>query len=412
MSSPALAAPGRRHHPASAPLRRPLFTPGVFVLLGLMAIGLCFALYRFLFGIGSMTHLDNQYPWGIWIAVDVASGVALAAGGFTSAALAHIFHRQRYEVITRPALLTAMLGYTFVVLGLLVDLGRYYNVWHPLLPMMWSGHSVLFEVGMCVMIYLTVLYLEFMPIVTERFRGRVDLPGALRPLNGFFEGLLKLIDNTVNRVMFVFIIAGVVLSTLHQSSLGGLMVLAPYKMHPLWWTPILPLLFLLSAISVGFPMVIFESLVAARSFGRKPEMHVLGPLGKVVAAILFLYLAFKLGDMSVRGTAHYLTDGSVQSYMFMAELGLGVILPLLMFICPAVRRSPRLLLTAAALVVFGVLFNRINVFITAYHPVYKQAQYFPSIGEVAVTVGLMAGLMFVYRVLVTIFPVLPAEEEG
>ncbi len=411
MSSPALAQPVHHAHAGSVPMTKPIFTRGVLVLLGIMAVGFSFALYRFLFGIGSMTNLNDQYPWGIWIAVDVASGVALAAGGFTTAALAHIFHRHHYEAVTRPALLTAMLGYTFVVLGLLVDLGRYYNVWHPVVPFMWSGHSVLFEVGMCVMIYLTVLYLEFVPIVIERFKGRVDLPGGMAGLNGFFEGILRLLDNTVNKIMFVFIILGVVLSCLHQSSLGGLMVIAPYKEHPLWWTPILPLLFLLSAISVGYPMVIVESMIASKVFGRKPEMKILGPLGKIVSALLFLYLAFKLGDMSLRGTARYLTDGSVPSMMFLAELGLGVILPFLLFSSPRARRSPPLLFTAALLVVLGVMFNRINVFITAYHPVYKAQQYFPSIGEIAVTVGLIAALMFVYRVLVTIFPILPAEEE-
>jgi Ni/Fe-hydrogenase subunit HybB-like protein len=397
-------------HEIAAPVRKPLFTRGVFVLLGLMAIGLGFALARFFMGFKAVTNLNDQYPWGIWIAVDVATGVALAAGGFTSAALAHIFHREHYEAITRPALLTALLGYTFVVLGLLVDLGRYYNVWHPMLPMMWSGHSVLFEVGMCVMVYLTVLYIEFVPMVVERFKGRVNMPGAFRGLNRPFEGLMKFFDATFGRAMFIFIIMGVVLSCLHQSSLGGLMLLAKYKMHPLWWTPILPLLFLLSAISVGFPMVIFESMIASRVFGRKPEMHILAPLGRIVAAILFIYFAFKIGDMTLRGTGKYLLEGSAQSTMFILELGLGVVLPMVLLTFKRARNSPRLLFIAATLVVLGVAFNRINVFLTAYTPVYKTGQYFPSIGEIAVTVGLMSGLMFVYRVLVTIFPILPREE--
>jgi Ni/Fe-hydrogenase subunit HybB-like protein len=397
-------------HEIAAPVKKPLFTPGVFVLLALMAIGFAFALARFLMGFNAVTNLNDQYPWGIWIAIDVATGVALAAGGFTSAALAHIFHREHYEAITRPALLTALLGYTFVVLGLLVDLGRYYNVWHPMLPMMWSGHSVLFEVGMCVMVYLTVLYIEFVPMVVERFKGRVNMPGALRGLNRPFEGLMKFFDATFGRAMFIFIIMGVVLSCLHQSSLGGLMLLAKYKMHALWWTPILPLLFLLSAISVGYPMVIFESMIASRVFGRKPEMHILAPLGRIVAVILFIYFAFKIGDMTLRGTGKYLFEGSAQSTMFILELGLGVVLPMVLFTFKRARNSPRLLFTAATLVVLGVAFNRINVFLTAYTPVYKAQQYFPSIGEIAVTVGLMSGLMFVYRVLVTIFPILPREE--
>lgn len=399
-------------HVEAAPVRKPIFTPGVYVLLTLMAIGAGFALSRFLFGLKAVTHLDDQYPWGIWIAIDVASGVALAAGGFTTAALAHVFHREHYEVITRPALLTAMLGYTFVVLGLLVDLGRYYNVWHPILPSMWSGHSVLFEVGMCVMFYLTTLYIEFLPIVIERFKGKVNLPHPLSAFNGLFEGLLNLADHTVNRVMFLFLILGIVLSCLHQSSLGTLMVIDPYKMHPLWWTPILPFLFLLSAIAVGFPMVIFESILASRVFGRKPEMEVLAPLSKIVPVLLFVYICFRIGDLSIRGVGHYLWDGSWKSFFYLADFGLGFILPFLMLLSERVRRTPSLLFTASTLVILGVLFNRINVFLIAYQPVYEQKQYIPSIGEIAVTVGLFSGLMFLYRLLVTIFPVLPKEERA
>ena len=146
------------------PIARKYFTPGVVILCIMALAGLVSLAVRFIFGLGSITHLDNQHPWGIWIGIDVAAGVALAAGGFTTAALSHIFHKHEYNVITRPALLTAMLGYTFVALGVTVDVGRYYAIWHPLV--MWNGTSVLFEVGMCVMIYTCVLYIEFLPIIT------------------------------------------------------------------------------------------------------------------------------------------------------------------------------------------------------------------------------------------------------
>jgi Ni/Fe-hydrogenase subunit HybB-like protein len=217
--------------PMSLPVQARFFTTGTKILTAIMGVGLLAYAYRLLFGIGAATNLNDQYPWGIWIAIDVASGVALAAGGFTTAALAEIFHKDKYHAITRPALLTAMLGYTFVVIGLLADLGRYYNVWHPMLPSMWQGNSVLFEVGICVMIYLTVLYVEFVPIFVERFKGRVNLPGRLSGLNRLGESFLGKIDRTLKKVLLLFIIAGVVLSCLHQSSLGNLMVIAPYKMR-------------------------------------------------------------------------------------------------------------------------------------------------------------------------------------
>jgi len=157
----------RHHHPK--PVGTRYLSRGTLVLVALALAGGAGYLYRLVFGLEAATNLDNQWPWGIWIAVDVASGVALAAGGFTTAALADVFHKRGFHAIVRPALLTAMLGYTFVVIGLLADLGRYYNVWHPMLPSMWQGDSVLFEVGICVMIYLSVLYIEFLPIVAERF---------------------------------------------------------------------------------------------------------------------------------------------------------------------------------------------------------------------------------------------------
>ena len=387
-----------------APLKKKFFTPGVIVLCIIAANGIFFLAGRFLFGIGKVTNLSNQYPWGLWIGVDVAAGVALAAGGFTSAALGHVMHREQIHAILRPALLTAMLGYTFVAIGVFVDIGRWYYIWHPII--MWNGNSALFEVGICVMIYMTVLYIEFLPIVTERFIGQVNFKRFLSILNKPVDRFLRFLDKWLGLTMFIFIILGVVLSTLHQSSLGTLMVIAGYKMHPLWQTPILPLLFLLSAISVGFPMIIFESIIAAKSFGYKPEMDVLSMLGKTVAPLLGIYMAFKIGDMVIRGTYVYLLEANVQSVMFFIEVVFGIIVPLRMFLSPAVLKSQKLLLTASALVVFGVLLNRINNFIVAYNPPYKFSTYFPSFGEISVTVGLAALLILIYRFITINFPVI------
>lgn len=387
-----------------APIKYKFFTPGVIVLILIALNGLVFLMGRFIFGLGAVTNLNNQYPWGLWIGVDVAAGVALAAGGFTTAALGHVMHREEYHAIVRPALLTAMLGYTFVAIGVFVDIGRWYFIWHPLI--MWNGNSALFEVGICVMIYMTVLYIEFLPIFTERFIGKVNLPGFLTGFNKIADKLLRWLDRGLSKTMFVFIIAGVVLSTLHQSSLGTLMVIAGPKMHPLWQTPILPLLFLLSAVSVGFPMVIFESLIASRSLKLKPEMNILSRLGSMISPLLGIYLAFKIGDMVIRETFVYLSEFNTVSVMFTIELLFGVIIPLRMFLSPKVLKSPPLLFTASALVVFGVLLNRINNFVVAYTPPYATEPYFPSIGEISVTVGFVAMLVLAYRFIVMNFPVI------
>lgn len=387
------------------PVKTKFLTPGVFVLIVIALNGLLFLALRFIKGIGAVTNLDNYTPWGLWIGVDVAAGVALAAGGFTSAALGHVIHRENYKVIVRPALLTAMLGYTFVAFAVFSDIGRFYYIWHPLF--MWNGNSALFEVGICVMIYLTVLYIEFLPLITERFIGKVKLP-IMKFLNKPVDKLLRILDKGLSRTMFVFIIAGVVLSTLHQSSLGTLMVISGHKMHPLWQTPILPLLFLLSAISVGFPMIIFESLLASNSFKMKPEINVLSGLGKMAAPIIGIYLAFKIGDIFVRESFKYIQVLDVPSWMFITEIAI-MARAFLMFLSKKTENSPSRLFIASSLVIAAVLLNRINNFIIAYYPFNSSSVYYPSFGEISVTIGCIALLVLAYRACVMIFPVISQE---
>jgi Ni/Fe-hydrogenase subunit HybB-like protein len=393
----------------ATPVKAKFWTPGVVVLAFLMAAGGAAIIARFIGGIGYVSNLTTARPWGLWIGVDVASGVALAAGGFTTAFLAHIIGRRYYEAVVRPALLTAMLGYTFVVLGLVVDIGRSWAIWKPLVH--WNPTSVLFEVAMCVMFYLNVLYIEFLPIVVERFKGRVNLPGPLAALNGPIDGLVKIADSILPKIMWFFIIAGVVLSCMHQSSLGSLMLIAPTKLHPLWYTPMLPLLFLTSAISVGYPMVVFEATLATCSLKLHSEMKILTPLTRITIFLLGLYLALKVGDMVVRGTYVYLLDGTAQTNAFVIEVLFGVIVPWLMLLSPRLRRSRQALFIACTLIVGGVLINRINVFVVGYRPPISEANYFPAIGEVLVTVGLIAALMFSYRFIVTYLPVLNKPEQ-
>ncbi|MBF0105695.1 MAG: Ni/Fe-hydrogenase cytochrome b subunit [Deltaproteobacteria bacterium] len=398
-------------HGHARPISKKLLTPGFYAMAVLSIIGITIALYRFAFGMGTVTNLDNNYPWGLWIGVDVASGVALAAGGFTTAFLAHILHRHKYETIVRPALLTAMLGYTFVGLGVFTDLGKYYNIWHLMLPSMWQFNSALFEVGMCVMMYLTVLYIEFLPLVTERFIGRVDLPGILATINKPVDACLRIAQRTLDKLIFVFVILGVVLSCAHQSSLGTLLTIAPYKVHPLWWSPFLPLMFLLSAIAVGYPMVIFESMWAHKSFGLKNDMQTLSALARIIPFTIGLYLAVKIGDLIYRGAYIHIFDNSKQSNMFLVEIVFGVITPFLMFAFARVRKDARLLFTAAALYVLcGVLLNRVNVFVVSYQPQFTGYSYVPHPLEVLLTIGYIALLMLLYRVIVTIFPVITHHE--
>ncbi len=393
-------------HEIPVPIKHQYFTPGVKVVFAVFLAGAVAVAYRFLYGLGAVTNLDNGYGWGIWIAIDVSCGVALAAGGFTTAAIAEIFHKEKYHVITRPALLTAMLGYTFVGIGVMIDIGRWYNIWHPMMPNMWQGSSALFEVGICVMTYVTVLYFEFFPIVIERFKSRVNLPAILAVLNKPIDGILHIADKVLSKIGWVFIIAGVVLSFAHQSSLGTLMVLVPTKMHPLWYTHLSPLLFLVSAIAVGFPMVVFESILASRSFKLKPEVPILASLARYTPFLLGLYLALKIGDLTIREVWPYVFEFSTESWLFMAELVLGVIVPMIILSIRKYRYTVGGLFTSATLVIGGVVLNRIDVFLVAYKPLYQTKAYFPTIWEILVTAGCISALILLYRAFVMIFPVI------
>jgi Ni/Fe-hydrogenase subunit HybB-like protein len=227
---------------------KPFFTFGTLTLLIFMGIGYAFGITRMLLGLSTVTNLDNHSPWGIWISFDVACGVALAAGGFTTAALVDIFGRRKYRPLLRPALLTAFLGYLWVAIALSFDLGRWWNIWRPLFN--WQGNSVLFEVGMCVMAYLMVLAIEMSPSVLEGLRDRLDRGEWVAALLRKVEKPILMVHSWIKIVLPVFIVAGVVLSFMHQSSLGTLMLIAHSKLSPLWDTSLLPILFLMSAIMV------------------------------------------------------------------------------------------------------------------------------------------------------------------
>ena len=388
------------------------FTRNMRLLIALMLTGLAFGAYRLFVGLGAATNLSNQYPLGLWIGLDVATGVALAAGGFTSAALVYIFNREHFHAVIRPALLTAMLGYTFVAIGLMFDLGRWYVIWHPMLPSMWQANSVLFEVAICVMLYLNVLYLEFAPIVCERFIGRVRLPGRLSGLNNSLDLTLRIAAHVLSRIMPVLIIAGVVLSCLHQSSLGTLMVIAPYKLHPLYWSQFLPLFFLLSAIAVGFPMIIAESLLSARALGRTPEMRILASLSRYCPWMIGIYIICRIADMLLRGTWVFLFEPSTASFLFWIEFGLLTIVPCCLFMSRDVRSNARALGIASGMYILGIALNRCAVFFLAVKPPYAQQSYIPALTEFALTIGLVLCIVMCYRTAVHWLPILPTGENA
>ncbi|MCK5221663.1 MAG: Ni/Fe-hydrogenase cytochrome b subunit, partial [Candidatus Aminicenantes bacterium] len=301
------------------------FKVGVFFI----AVGAVVMIYRFIFGIGAVSNLSDGSPWGLWIAFDVVIGIALAAGGFTTAALVYIFNKGKYSPLVRPAVLTAMLGYGLAGFSIVLDVGRWWQVYNPVLPGNWQGNSAMFEVAICVMLYLSILIIEFIPVATERWKKNDK--GFLKKISVFIEPLL-------NKVILLFIILGVVVSTLHQSSLGSLMLLAKYKLHPLWFTPWLPLMFLISAIAVGFPVVVVESTISSRTFKTKPENHLLKGLLKFTPWVLGLYLILRIWDVIYYGKISMLL--STMGLLYIVELSLFAIIPLILLNLKSYKENP------------------------------------------------------------------------
>lgn len=366
-----------------------------------MGTGTGIILLRFVYGLGAVTNLSDQFAWGLWISFDVMSGVALAAGAFVIAATAHIFKIKRFEPLVRPAILTGFLGYLLVIVGLVVDLGKPYNVWRPLVH--WQHRSVLWEVGVCVATYTTVLFIEFLPVILERL-NRVEFVTKRLPTIPFYR-LLK-------KVSIVFVILGVVLSTLHQSSLGSLWVLLPEKLHPLWYSLYLPVFFWISAVAVGLAMTIVESTLSSRAFKRGLELDLLTDLAKAASVVLCIYLAARGADLVARGAWPLLFERNVQAIAFWAEVGLGVILPAILFAIKPLRRKPTVLFSGALMVVlFGVVLNRLNVSIVGLWP-YTGNIYFPSWMEIVVTITVVSFGVVAFGLAARYLPVFPEEEHA
>jgi len=362
--------------------RLPKITIWRVIFAAVLLSGLYATYLRIFYGLGGSTNLSDRFPWGIWIAFDVLCGVGLAAGGFTLVAAVHIFNIERYKPILRPAILTAFLGYSLVVVALLFDLGRPDRLWHPLV--MWNPHSVMFEVAWCVMLYTTVLFLEFVPMVFEKF-------GWHRP------------RSWIHNISAPLMIAGVLLSTLHQSSLGSLFLIVPEKMYPLWYSPTLPAQFYISAIGVGLAMTIFESWHSSRAFGRALELPLLASMGRVLAVLMSVYLWLRFLDLAHRGVFGLLLRNRMETWLFLLEIALMAVPAVLLFNA-RIRFSPGALYACAVMVVFGFVANRLNVGVTALESG-SGVHYVPRWSEVAVTLSIVALGFATFRAIAQYFPV-------
>jgi Ni/Fe-hydrogenase subunit HybB-like protein len=363
-------------------------TPGFAILYVILMIGLISAAARLFLGLGATTNLSDAYPWGLWISFDILSGVALAGGGFTMAAAIYIFNLKKFEPLLRPAKLSAFIGYLVFVVGLFFDLGQPWRIWHPMV--MWNPHSVLFEVSWCVMLYTTVLGMDIFIMALERWKKYEWV--------AFFRN-----------IYLVLVVAGVMLSTLHQSSLGALYLLMPEKMSDLWASRAIGPLFFCSAVIGGMSVVTLESLISSWAYKRKPELKLLSSFSKGLGIVLLVYFAMKVTDLYARGATVWVWDKS--HFFFYLELFGTVALPAILLTFSEVRHSIKGLYWAAGLAAFGVVLNRFNVSLTSYGG-YREFSYFPSFIEIIITLALIAGGILIFDLGTRYLPLYPSELSG
>ena len=381
---------------SARPVEGKFLSPAVKLMLVLWALGTVAGLWRFTQGLGAATAMNDGYPWGLWIAFDVVVGTGLASGGYAMALLVYVFNKGRFHPLVRPALVTSFLGYSVAGVAVAFDLGRFWNMWRiPVAIWDWNGTSVLLEVALCMMAYTAVLFLEVSPALLRRLAesgrpGRAALARAWLP--------------RVERALPFIIAVGLVLPTMHQSSLGALLLVAGTKVHGLWHTGMLPLLFLLTAVTMGYAVIYFESIFSSVAFGRPLETRLLGKLARVVAGVIVAFLVIRLGGLLAAGRAGLLFSSGIQSFFFWVEILLFAAAAWL-FLQQGVRAHAPGQLQAALLALFAGSIYRMDAFLTGFNPGPNWV-YFPSLAELAVTVGLVATETMAYVWLVKKFPII------
>ena len=373
---------------------RKLFTLPTFILAVISFIALVILAKRFMYGLGAVTNLNDGYPWGIWVVYDVVVGTGLACGGYALALIVYIANKGKYHPLVRPALLASLFGYTLGGISAFIDMGRYWNFYNMFLPSQMNLNSVMLEVGLCVTAYCIVLFLEFAPTLLERFK---------------MYGLKEKLD----KLLFVFIAIGVLLPTMHQSSLGSLLIAMGYKVDILWQSSyLMPLFAILTAMTMGFSIVIFEASMVTVGFKRHSETHLLKGLGKVIQTLLAVFLILRFGDLIMRDAFSSAFTGSFKANMFLIETILFIVPLVILSSSKHKNKGSSLFVAAFSMLCAGALY-RFNAFLIGWTPnATDTVVYFPSSQELLVSIGIIAMEILGYVLLVKLLPVLPKEEHA
>ncbi len=361
------------------------------VVLGILAVltvlGLVTGIYRLIAGLGATTNLSDQYAWGLWLGFDFGL-IAFGGAAFTMALVVYVLNLKKYQPALRAAILTGFLGYISVLVILLLDLGRPDRFYGFIIN--FNVHSPLFEISWCILLYTIVLTLEFAQPVLER----LDRPK---------------LAHTLHRFVVPVSIAGIVLSTLHQSTLGVMFLALPERTHALWWSWMLPLLYYLSAIGMGLSATILVMLIGSKAVGREPEVDVLAGLGKGSVWIWIVYLILRLGDLFFTGKGFSVFAFDSQSILFWIEILLMAVAPIILYSMKGVRQSKSGLLVTALLVTVGLFLNRFNaMFSGSSVPIgasHAEFSYFPTLIEFAVQFGVLAAAALAWYFAARFLPV-------
>jgi len=381
---------------APTPVGGSVWTRTTVTLFLIAMIGVALIAWRFMVGLGPSTGLSDGYPWGIWIAFDVVTGTALGCGGYAIAFLVYVLNRGKYHPLVRPALLTSALGYSIAAVAIVIDVGRPWLIWRiPISVGKWNLDSALLEVALCVMTYVIVLWIELSPAFLEKMaaKGKTGLAGAAASTARFLD-----------RIMVAIVALGLLLPTMHQSSLGSVIMLAGPRLHPLWHTAWLPLLFLISCIAMGYAIVVIESTISSRAFGRQREDGMLASLSGVMVFVLLAFVVVRFADIVVSGKGPLLFTSGAMSVLFWLETA-AFLLPALALLARG-RTIPIgcLYRQALTILVAGTLY-RFNAYLVAFAPS-SGWSYFPTVPELVMTIGLIAFEVFLFIVLVKKFPIL------
>jgi len=369
-----------------------MMTPFTLLLLAVIGIGFVLVIYRLANGLGASTNLNDDFPWGLWIGFDMLGGVAMAAGGFLIAGAVYLLNMKKYKPIVRPAVLTAFLGYLLAILALMLDLGQPHRIWHP--AVMWQVHSVMWVIAMHVIFYTLTLAIESSPMLFEKLKWQNAV-------------------NFVNKIIVPVVLFGVMLSVLHQSSLGALYLIVPNKLSPLWNTSFLPYLFLASAVMMGLSMVSIEAIASARAFKHNINWGIISGLARGCMIAIVIYLVLKLYFLATGPGIGAAFAGTAEANMYLLEVIVGMILPLVILAGSKKKAdSVNGLALAHILVITGVLINRFNVSISGLYGFQSAtgSSYLPSLIEILITLSLAALGIFVFKLTAKYLALFPEAE--